>query len=400
MTRALIALIGKDLRLLFRDRLALLLLFLAPVVVITAAGFSLSTLYNSATYLFPISDLDGGAVSKELVKALSESGELDVQLVDPEEAKRLVAETPRAGAALIIPEGFSEGLRSSEPVQLLLLTDPVKHLEVLKIRAAVERVRGLLITTRVAARIAVVQVLTYGGDADYEALTDDSIALADKLARKTVDLEEESVFGGTAAYNTFDQNVPGFSVTFLLLGMLFGVGLGLLDEREWGMIHRLKASPIPPVLILTGKMLSRFAMGLIQMIILFLFGRWAFPISIGPSLVALFLVILGISFASAAFGLLAAAVAPSRDAVLPMGTIAVVAMAAIGGCWWPITIEPPWLQNFAHVFPTAWAMGAFNDLMLRQRGLVEVLPKVAALGGFGLLYLMVGARVYDSREAT
>lgn len=399
MLRALIALIGKDLRLLFRDRLALLLLFVAPVVVIAAAGFSLSTLYSSTTFLFPIADLDGGEVAKELVEALSQAPELEVELMDLEEAKRLVADTPRAGAALVIPKGFTEALRTSKPVSLVLWTDPVKHLEVLKIRAAVERARAMLVTTRVAARIAVVQVLTYAGDVDFEALTDDSVKLAEKLARGSVGLEEESVFGGASAYNTFDQNVPGFSVTFLLLGMLFGVGLGLLDEREWGMIHRLKASPIPAATLLTGKMLSRFSMGLVQMVILFIFGWWAFAISLGPSLVALGLVILGISFASAAFGLLAAALAPSRDAVLPLGTIAVVAMAAIGGCWWPITIEPPWLQKLAHVFPTAWAMGAFNDLMLRQRSLGEVFPKVVALLLFGVLYLVLGARIYESREA-
>jgi ABC-2 type transport system permease protein len=400
MTRALIALIEKDLNLVLRDRLALLLMFLAPVIVITAAGFSLSTLYQSSSHLFPVSDLDGGDAARELVEALDDVPELEVVLVDRKEAERLVGRTPRAGAALVIPEGFTERLRTGEPVELLLVTDPVKHLEVLKVRAAVMRARAFLETTRVAARIAVVQVLTYGGDADFEALSEDSVALAERLAGKTVDVTETSVFGGATSYNTFDQNVPGFSVTFLLLGMLFGVGLGLLDEREWGMTYRFAASPVSPAALLAGKMLSRFAIGLLQMLLLFAFGRLAFGISLGPSLAALALVILGITFASAAFGLLAAAVAPSRDAVLPMGTIAVVSMAAIGGCWWPITIEPVWLQRLAHLFPTAWAMGAFNDLMLRQLPLGDVLPEVTALLGFGLLYFVVGARLYDARESS
>jgi ABC-2 type transport system permease protein len=390
----------KDLTLVLRDRLALLLMFLAPVIVITAAGLSLSTLYQTTSHLFPISDLDGGAAARELIESLDEAPELEVVLMGPEEARRLVGETPRAGAALVIPEGFTERLRTAEPVELVLVTDPVKHLEVLKIRAAVLKARAFLETTRVAARIAVVQVLTHAGDVDFEALTEDSVALAGRLAGKTVDVSETSVFGGATEYNTFDQNVPGFSVTFLLLGMLFGVGLGLLDEREWGMTYRLAASPVPPASLLTGKMLSRFAIGVVQMIVLFAFGRIAFGISLGPSLPALGLVIVGITFASAAFGLLAAAIAPSRDAVLPMGTIAVVAMAAIGGCWWPITIEPMWLQRLAHVFPTAWAMGAFNDLMLRQLHLVDVLPEALALLGFGVLYFVVGARLYDARETS
>jgi ABC-2 type transport system permease protein len=125
----------------------------------------------------------------------------------------------------------------------------------------------------------------------------------------------------------------------------------------------------------------------------------AFGISLGPSIPALGLTIVGIAFASAAFGFLAATLARSRDAMLPIGTMAVVAMAAIGGCWWPITIEPMWLQKAAHLFPTAWAMGAFNDLMLRQRELGAVLPNIGALLGFGLFYLVLGAKLYESRRA-
>jgi ABC-2 type transport system permease protein len=389
----------KDLRLLARDRGALLLLFLAPLVVISAAGFSLSSLYQSSSHLLPVVDLDHGAISEKLVAALAETEGLEVVPVGAEEARTLVAESPRAGAALLVPEGFSAALRKGEPAKLVLWTDPVKHLEVLKVRAAVERARGGLITARVAARIAVIQVLTYAGDVDFESLSEDSATLAERIAEGTVSLEESNVFGGPTEFNTFDQNVPGFSVTFLLLGMLFGVGLGLLDEREWGMVYRLSASPVPPAALLAGKMLSRFTTGVLQMAILFLFGRVAFGISLGPSIPALGLTILGISFASAAFGFLAATLARSRDAMLPIGTMAVVAMAAIGGCWWPITIEPSWLQKAAHLFPTAWAMGAFNDLMLRQRELGAVLPNIAALLGFGLLYLALGAKLYESRRA-
>ena len=57
-------------------------------------------------------------------------------------------------------------------------------------------------------------------------------------------IAETNLTGGPLHINTFDQNVPGFSVTFLLLGMLLGVSLGLLDERDWGTLDRLRALPI------------------------------------------------------------------------------------------------------------------------------------------------------------
>ncbi len=73
-------------------------------------------------------------------------------------------------------------------------------------------------------------------------------------------------------------------------------------------------------------------------------------------------------------------------------------MAAIGGCWWPITIEPHWLQTVAHLFPTAWAMEAFNDLMLRERQLRDILPALGALTIFGVLYWVLGLKIFLRRE--
>jgi ABC-2 type transport system permease protein len=136
------------------------------------------------------------------------------------------------------------------------------------------------------------------------------------------------------------------------------------------------------------------------MVILFTFGHFVFAVSLGPSWLALGLVIAGVSFASASLGLLVAALSPSRDAVLPLGTIAIMGMAAIGGCWWPMSLEPQWLQTTAHLFPTAWAMKAFNDLMLRERSLVDIWPAVGALAAFGAFYFVLGLRIFLRREVS
>ncbi len=309
-------------------------------------------------------------------------------------------DTNRAGAALVIPEGFGMEFQKGNAVRLLLWIDPVKHIEVLKIKGEVERVRGALVAAQIAGRIAVVEVLTHAGDVDFEAVMADATELAGRLVERSVGLDEVSLTSSRTHFNTFDQNVPGFGVTFLLLGMLLGVGIGLADERDWGMLYRLSASPVSAASLITGKVLSRFAVGMVQMAILFAFGRLVFAVSLGPSWPALGLVIAGISFAAASLGLLVAALSPSRDAVLPLGTIAVMGMAAIGGCWWPITLEPQWLQNAAHLFPTTWAMEAFNDLMLRERSLADVLPAVGAMVVFGAFYFVLGLRIFLRREVS
>ena len=107
---------------------------------------------------------------------------------------------------------------------------------------------------------------------------------------------------------------------------------------------------------------------------------------------------MGIVFAGTAFGLVVAAVAPTREAVLPVGSIVIVTMAAVGGCWWPIDLEPRWMRTVALAFPTTWAMDAFNDLMIRRRTLEAALRPTAVMLAYGALYLVVGVMLFSRRR--
>jgi ABC-type multidrug transport system permease subunit/uncharacterized FlaG/YvyC family protein len=210
-------------------------------------------------------------------------------------------------------------------------------------------------------------------------------------------IEEVNLTGGPSHINTFDQNVPGFAVTFLMLGMLLGISLGLLDEREWGTLERMRALPVGPSHFMLAKLLARFLVGVGQMIILLAVGWLAFGVSLGPQPLALLLPTCGIAFAGTAFGLIVAAVARSRESVFSVGSVVMVTMAAVGGCWWPIDLEPRWMRSVALAFPTTWAMDAFNDLMIRRRTIEVAFLPTAVMAGYGVAYLLVGLAVFRRR---
>jgi ABC-type multidrug transport system permease subunit len=210
-------------------------------------------------------------------------------------------------------------------------------------------------------------------------------------------IDEVNLAGGPDHINTFDQNVPGFAVTFLMLGMLLGISLGLLDEREWGTFDRMRALPVRPSHFMLAKLLSRFLVGVVQMILLLMVGWLTFDVSLGPQPWALLPPIVGIAFAGTAFGLIVAAVAKSREAVFSVGSVVMVTMAAVGGCWWPIDLEPRWMRSVALAFPTTWAMDAFNDLMIRRRTIEVALLPTTVMMAYGLLYLTVGLAIFHRR---
>jgi ABC-2 type transport system permease protein len=352
---------AKDLRLILRDRVAVLFLLVVPIAVITIVASTLGG-DDPGSILLPVVNEDQGPVATLLIEVLSDHAE--VVEVDRAHAERLVEEEIRTGAALILPERLSKHYLADRPSTLLLLTDPAKRIQLATLKA-------------------------YLLQADREAA-----ALADPLSEELLVLEEQSLTSDRLSVSSSEQNVPGFSIMFVLMGVLFGLAFGLWDERETGALTRLRVAPISRPAILAGKLVARFAVGMVQIAILFAFGHWVFDVSLGASLPAFGITIAAIVFGMTGFSLLVAAFARTREQIIPLGLTVVMLVCAVGGCWWPLFMEPLWLQRIAHLTPTAWAMDALNDLILRDRGLVDVLPLVGALFVYGAVCMVLGARLY------
>ena len=136
---------------------------------------------------------------------------------------------------------------------------------------------------------------------------DPSLSVPGSLGLAEVDSTGKEV-GQFAGFNAFDLQVPGFAVTFLLIGMLMGVSLALIDEHDWGTLERLRSASAPLWATLTGKLLARFVVGFIQMVVLFAAGYVLFGISLGRTPAALMMPAAAVAFAGAAFGLIVAGV--------------------------------------------------------------------------------------------
>jgi ABC-type multidrug transport system permease subunit len=206
----------------------------------------------------------------------------------------------------------------------------------------------------------------------------------------TLRWHERSFTGGPTTVNAFDQYVPGFGITFLLIGMLMGLSMGLIDDRDWGTLQRLQISGAPLIAILLGKVGARMTIGFVQLVILLAAGSWLFGIALGEHPWALLMPASAIAFAAAAFGLIVPCLARTHDSVMPVGAVASMAMSAIGGCWWPLDFEPAWMRQLALWMPTTWTMQAFNDLMIRHLPPAEVLTATACTVGLGAMYLAIG----------
>jgi ABC-type multidrug transport system permease subunit len=96
----------------------------------------------------------------------------------------------------------------------------------------------------------------------------------------------------------------------------------------------------------------------------------------------------------ASVGLLLGSLARTEAQAAAIGVIASNALAALGGCWWPIEVTPGWMQKLQLFLPTGWAMDALHKLVSFEASPVTVIPHIVAMAVGAALVLVMATRVF------
>jgi len=177
----------------------------------------------------------------------------------------------------------------------------------------------------------------------------------------------------------FEQTIPGILVMFTLLVLLTSGASMLTVERNEGLLRRLACAPISRTELVAGKWTSRMALAIVQVGVALIFGTFLFDMHWGPDLGMVAVVLGGWAAFCASAGLLLGSVASTEVQATGLGVLFANALAALGGCWWPIEITPDWMQFVQKLLPTGWTMDALHKLISFQSGPASALPHVAAL---------------------
>jgi hypothetical protein len=129
-----LVLAGKDLRIYFRDRAAVLLGFGLPIVLCTVFGAAMGAIGGSGRGVgrieLVVEDLDASAESRALIAELRASDGLRIDLLDAgdgdDTARGRVAEGD-APAGLLVGAGYGAAAASGAELPLVLYRDPGKR---------------------------------------------------------------------------------------------------------------------------------------------------------------------------------------------------------------------------------------------------------------------------------
>ncbi|MBN1484362.1 MAG: ABC transporter permease [Chloroflexia bacterium] len=403
-----LAIAWKELQVLLKDRGSLAVLFLLPLVLASVFG-SISSAATGAiegeeTIAHPIYvlNLDSGPYGEQVVSTLEDIGVLDITHLDSDApVDQLVADEEQI-AAVVIPEAFSRQVDAYEPSVIQVIVDPTQEEYssivtgmmndvVMPIALVGEIQHGIRTVLERSGEFADVDVQTRRG---MEAQTLGVIMTQLQKLREEpwIEVKHEGLEGVEAEgpWNPFSYNIPAFTVMFgfFLVGT---VAQSIWQEKESGAFRRLLSAPLHRGSIIAGKVLAYMLIVCLQVLIFFTVGSAVFDMPLGDAPLALILLSLALAFTATSLGILLATLTRSSRQADSAGMVLGFVLAAVGGCLaYPLFMVEGVIGLISRLSPHAHAMEAFMDVMIGGATLVDVLPQIGILTGFGLAFFLFG----------
>ncbi len=353
--RVALLIAAKDLRQRLRDRSVLVIAVIAPLglALIFSRLIGSSTVFHAS---YAVADLDGGPVAAALrhdvIGSLETSGVATVTDVATEdEARALVGNG--VGAAIIIPQGFSEAISTGHPTTLAVVGSKDDFVATEIARAIAQRFGDGVASVELA--LSTVESLD-GGSLD--AAGHARVVAAARAAPPPVTLVDD-----VASIRQLDLT-SYFSASMAIMFLFFSAQTGmtsLFAERRQGTLARILAGPVQPWTILMGKILGAFVTSVLSMVTLVVAttllngADWGPPAGVIALLFGVVIAALGVSALVVSFTRSAQTAAAASSAVG-------ITLAILGGSFSPTAQAPEIMSRIALLTPHGWFMRGLGDM--------------------------------------
>jgi ABC-2 type transport system permease protein len=362
------ALVRKDIAIFLRDRRALVVSVLTPIVVAAFFGFLFGGTGAGGRVVsrmaVGVTDLDGSALTKAVIESLSQDESLQIQLLPEAQAEQLV----RAGklrAAVVFPAEF-ESLATGALVggagmpDLKLLYDPSQSM--------VRPMVGGLVTQHVMQRLSRPNFVGNARPVPFK-------------------LEDVAMTTGPR-YNSYSHSFAGMSIQFILF-MGIDAGIALLMMRQEGMWRRLRAAPLSRAVLLGSRVAGTTLIAVLILAVVYLVAGLGFGVRIAGSVPGFIMVAFAFALLAATTGLMISALGRSVGATRGVSMFTVLILVMLGGAWVPAFLFPEWLQRVTEFVPTRWAVDGFDAMTWRGMPLQSAFVPTAILLAWSAFFAMI-----------
>ncbi|MBE9663340.1 ABC transporter permease [Mucilaginibacter myungsuensis] len=402
----------KDVRILLRDKVGILMAIIMPVilvVVVTSIQNSTFELMNKNKLVLLVANQDTGKLSPQLIQSIDKIGMFRVkELAKGSDANALKTklQAKEAELAVLIPKDFtarvSERAQASANKALKSFgmegdslkaakgsTDPINmyYNPVLQ-----EQIR-LSVDGALRSALQLVE--------SRETLRDLYLAINDKPLPDTLEREmlssktqikqvSTSRSGDRLIPNASQHNVPAWTI-FAMFFIVMSLGGSVVREKVSGSFIRLKTMPTNFIVGLISKQIVYLGVTMFQALVIFSLGVWLFPVmglpalNIPSDILGLILVTILTGWCAVSYAICVGVFSKTQEQANGFGAVSIVILAAIGGLMVPSYVVSGPMKLLVNFSPLHWCIEAYYNLFLEGGRFADVISNIIPLIGITLL---------------
>ena len=188
--------------------------------------------------------------------------------------------------------------------------------------------------------------------------------------------------------------MPGLLTTTLMSGSLFGVALPLVQQREIGLLRRLRVTPVPAASVAIAHGVVAVFTGFISLVTLMLLGRMLFGMQMAGSWPVLTAVYLCGACALVPMGLLVGSTARDLRTAPAIANLLFFPMMFLSGSAMPFAILPDGVKRFARLLPTTYLNESYSNVIVRGEGLGTLAGTLAVLVAIGIVGIIMTSMLF------
>ncbi|MGH7671934.1 MAG: ABC transporter permease [Gemmatimonadales bacterium] len=345
-----------------RDRLTLGIMIGVPVIQLLLFGFAIQTdVRNIPTVVL---DQSRTAESREVVAAFQNTGNFRiVSHVDDRPALDAAIARGDAQAGIVVPHDFPRDLARGRTATVQVMvdaSDPLSSQAALQAAAGVAQVRNLAI-------------------------------LAAAAGRGTLPLEVRVRPRYNPGLRSPTYIVPGLVGVILTITMVLITSMAIVRERERGTLEQLIVTPITKTELMLGKIAPYVGVGLVQMTVVLVLGRFVFDVPLTGNVLLLYAVALVFVVASLALGLFVSTLVRTQQQAMQASFFFVLPNILLSGFMFPRPAMPLVFQWLGALLPLTHFLKVLRGILLKGVGVPALWPELLVLIGFaaGLIGLAV-----------
>lgn len=353
-----------------RDSRSLYLALGIPVMLMFLFGYALSLDVDD----IPIAvwDQDRTPESRELIDRLTSSGYFR-QAMTTNSYQAIVRAVDRneVSVGIVIPFEFSRNLKKGRPSKVQAIVDGSD-------------------STRAGIAITYIEAVVGTYDSDLQKA---------ELVRQAVEVrihppvEPRIRLVYNPELKSRNNIIPGLIAIIMMVIAALLTSLTVVRERETGTMEQLISTPVKPNELIVGKLIPYFALGYVDLVMVYVMGEYVFQVPLRGSLLLMFLLSSVFLVSAMSLGFLISVIAKNQFFATQLALLGTFLPTFIlSGFVFPIANMPTVLQLITYVIPARHFITVLRAIYLKGAGIEAIAVPAAMLTILALFITTVAVR--------